>query len=395
MAAIAELKAVLGLDTGPWKRGMDGAKKEVKSFSADVKGTMSSLSKVLGAGIGIGAITAFTRSALKDLGDISDAAERLGMTTQTWQTLRASAEKFGIEMGNVEQAFYKLKTVQGDVLGNDKMAEAFRSLGISVTDVIALAPEDLFSRIGLAVKEADDKQAAYNNVVEIFGQRVGPRMVSLLNDMAQGMSAMSAEATRAGQVVDDELIQKADKFDLAWTRAIRAVKIGWVQLVSDITSGPGKLRDLLGGGSIMPDKSEAEAKRKAKEDAAEMGRKRAEAQAQVESAAQKKRDAEQHKTLAEQDAAFDAQLKKEKAERKMAKTEGVKAAKERVEVVDDKSKSLRDRAASLTIGSVGGIKADTYSRMGAQVGGPNNSGKIVEELLRDIRDAILNGNEEG
>ena len=406
MAAFAELKAVLGLDVSPFKRGMDGAKKEAKTFASDFGSTIKGAMASLGVGFGAGALISFTRDVARELGDISDAADRIGISTQSWQALRFQAEKFGVEMGTVEQALYRLKTVQGDVLGSDGLQGAFEALGVSIFDVRSLDVDDLFTRIGEAMRNAKDQQSAYNAVGEIFGTRIGPRMVALLKETAPGMSSISKEAYDAGQVVEDELIAKADKFDLAWTRAIRAVKIGYAEMFS--------------GGTDDDSIGEAEAKAKARADAQAMADKRKKGKEESEAVKRKKADEKQHEVLAKEEKAWDKAIEKERQDRAEARRREAERKRKEEErqrkLEEDRERKLeRERKRKKRIDKLqfridalyggapspltGGVTADSMARMGAQIGGDNRGGAVdravnVLNEIRDLQRRLVEINEE-
>jgi vacuolar-type H+-ATPase subunit I/STV1 len=63
-------------------------------------------------------------------------------------------------------------------------------------------------------------------VYDIFGERVGPKLVQMLEMVSGGMSEVVDEARKAGVVVDEVTIKIADNLDTAFQVALTRIKAG-------------------------------------------------------------------------------------------------------------------------------------------------------------------------
>lgn len=198
------LLAKLGLDTKAFQTGLKGAETRMGKF----KKMASKLAPILGS---IG----FTKLAMDavSLGSkISDVAVQLRISAEALQVLEFAARKAGVQTSIMERAIRnaQLRTQQG-IEGNKRYAEAYDTLGLSIEAVNELPAEQKLEAIGKAFKDAEDKNAAYNAVAAILGERAGPMMMEILDDLAtKGFPSLSRAAKEAGEVMSDELIAEMD-----------------------------------------------------------------------------------------------------------------------------------------------------------------------------------------
>jgi hypothetical protein len=72
--------------------------------------------------------------------------------------------------------------------------------------------EQKLEAIGRSYASASDKASAYNALSTIFGERVGPKMIEVLDTLAtQGFDAVAKSAAEAGDVMSAETIMAMDK----------------------------------------------------------------------------------------------------------------------------------------------------------------------------------------
>lgn len=185
---------------------------KLREFGGSLKGAFTGL-------IAGGAMLKF----LGDLKSYSDAIvrarEATGLTVGQLEGLNFVANQAGLEVDKVTKSIVKLNNAQQEAKdGSDAHTKAFERLGISMGDVVTLSPDQLFSRVAKAVTEASDRQSAMNAVSELFGEKVGPKMMEVLKGSASGLDSLASAAERAGAAVGEAAITAADKFDDAMHR---------------------------------------------------------------------------------------------------------------------------------------------------------------------------------
>lgn len=199
------LLAKLGLDTKAFQTGLKGAETRMGKF----KKMAAKLGPVLG-GIGLAKLA---MDAINLGSKISDMAVQLRISAEALQVLEFAARKAGVQTSIMERAIrnVQLRTQQG-IEGNKRYAEAYDTLGLSIDEVNKLPAEQKLEAIGKAFKDAEDKNAAYNAVAAVLGERAGPMMMEILDDLAtKGFPALSRAAKDAGEVMSDELIAEMDE----------------------------------------------------------------------------------------------------------------------------------------------------------------------------------------
>lgn len=202
-------------------RVLAGIDAQFRSFASGLKGLAGSL----GVGIGFGAAVAGAKALVSELGNIADSAEQVGISTDSWQALRYAATQTGQSMEKVEQALIKVQSAQANVGSDKKLQDAFRALNIDVARFVSLKPDDALAVLGQALNGATDKTEAFSAVTDIFGEKVGPRMMSMLKQIAgEGFDPFIAKAIEAGQVSSKAAIEFADTWDSAIKSTIQSYK---------------------------------------------------------------------------------------------------------------------------------------------------------------------------
>ena len=198
------LLAKMGLDTKAFQTGLKSAESRVGKF----KKMASALGPILG-GIGL---TKLATDAINLGSKISDMAVQLRIGAKELQVLEFAARKAGVATSIMERAIrnVQLRTQQG-IEGNKRYAEAYDTLGLSIDEVNRLPAEQKLEAIAKAAKKAEDQNAAYNAVAAILGERAGPAMMEILDDLATvGFPELAKAAEDAGEIMDEEVIQKMD-----------------------------------------------------------------------------------------------------------------------------------------------------------------------------------------
>ncbi len=191
--------------------------------------------KIRGAGLAIGglgtAIVAPLALATKKFLDLGDAlnkmSARTGVSVQALSELKFAAEQSGGSIENVEKSIATmqkqlLSASQGLTTATDTLAE----LGLELSELEGLAPEDQFQKIAGAVAAIEDPSKRAAVAMRIFG-----RSGSKLLPMFESMQMLRDEAQRLGITMSSETAQSAADLGDAFNRVVAsvgalAVKVG-------------------------------------------------------------------------------------------------------------------------------------------------------------------------
>jgi hypothetical protein len=197
MGAVAELKAMLGLDPARYNAGMKSAQKSTSTFQDG----LAKVTNMIGGAFSAGAAIAFAKNVFQWGSKLSETAQKAGVLTSEMAALNKVALQNGMDVDQATNMLAKMQTKLGDAIENGGEAEkAFTNIGLSLEDMAKLAPADMLQAVARAAVESGDP---LNALADIIGERLGPTAVATFRDLAEnGLGA-----------VDDALGETADRVE--------------------------------------------------------------------------------------------------------------------------------------------------------------------------------------
>lgn len=206
MAKRADIQADIDLDSSGFRKGITKAQSKVKQFTGSAMRSFGALAGAAGFG-------ALANSAINLGSKISDMAVQMNIGTDQLQTLEFAAREAGVGVEVMARALrnVQLRTEEA-IKGNKSYGDAFKALGINVNEFKKLSVEKRMEAIAIAQSDATDSGAAYNAVSRILGEKAGPALQEVLQNLAgkEGYGGLEAAAKRAGEVMSKETIAKTD-----------------------------------------------------------------------------------------------------------------------------------------------------------------------------------------
>lgn len=193
------------------------ARRAIAEFNK-VEGKLSKLgsavSKLGKPALGIGAAIGGATFKFAQLGDeIQKMSLRTGFSTETLSELRFAADQSGASLDLLNPAIRRIqRTVEGAAEGNVAFTKALDSVGLAVTDLQGLNPEEQFLKILNAVGGLEDQNERTAASFELLGDS-GVTLLPLVDAGAEGLAAMRQEARDLGIVLDQETANKAAAFN--------------------------------------------------------------------------------------------------------------------------------------------------------------------------------------
>lgn len=199
------LKAVFGLDA-------TGVRTELRQLSRETRSFANSFGKTVIAAA-IAAFAGLSKGVLDLASSLKDSAGAVGIGIEQLQALTFVASQNGASQEEMAKALEKTRVfMQKATEGGAEQLDILRKLGLSADRLTAMPLEQKFEALAKAYAGANDKGAAYNAVSEIFGQRIGPKMVATLNDLAAvGFPGAADAARKAGAVMSNETVMALDR----------------------------------------------------------------------------------------------------------------------------------------------------------------------------------------
>lgn len=190
------------------KNSQRNLSKTSKSFSG-LAGAMRGLLPALGAA----ALISGVKRTLASLDEIGKTADNLGLATSALQELRVVAESSGLEFAEFTKAFQKFTVGIGEAnTGTGTARDAFTQMGISIRGANGSlkSSEALFNETAEALKGFSSESDRAAIAADLFGAKVGVKMLNLLRNGADGMAEMRKAARDLGVVIDEDLIRNAE-----------------------------------------------------------------------------------------------------------------------------------------------------------------------------------------
>tara|TARA_R110000850_G_scaffold70432_2_gene156065 strand:+ start:183 stop:2162 length:1980 start_codon:yes stop_codon:yes gene_type:complete len=225
MAITAEtLNVILAAKDKQFAKQMKDNARRVERFSQRSQKSLNKTSmsfkklagsmKGLAAGLSIGILVSKSKQAIGVLDEIGKTADNLGLTTTALQELRTIAESSGMTFEEFTKGFAKFSVAVGEAAtGTGEAVQAFKMLGISLTTSSGATrqTEELFNELSDAMGNFENAADKASIMADLFGQKVGIKMLNMLANGADGMAKMRKEAKAMGIVIEEHLIRDAEK----------------------------------------------------------------------------------------------------------------------------------------------------------------------------------------
>lgn len=168
--------------------------------------------------------------------ELTDLSARTGMSVEALQEVRFAGALVGVELTEVTQA---VNLMQKRLV---ETPAAFTALGLSVTHLKQLAPEEQLAAVADAIQRIADPAEQSRAAMELFG-RAGASLLPLLKG---GFGDAANEAERLGIVLDRETVASLDALDDATVKLDATWSALTTQLAATIARNPALIEGVDG-----------------------------------------------------------------------------------------------------------------------------------------------------
>jgi hypothetical protein len=193
MAARAEIKGTAKLDASGWEAGLSRMKQGASSFAASAIGRFTAVTAVIAA---ISKVVSFVGESMKEAASLDRTAKILGMSSGKVEGIRDMVEATGASGEGFQQKMAKMVDSQEEaVKGNKQMIDSFMRLGVSISELSTLSPEQLLLRVAQGAQTSGTAVSDLNN---IMGKGAAAEYYSALRDIAEkGMPGINKAMTES------------------------------------------------------------------------------------------------------------------------------------------------------------------------------------------------------
>jgi hypothetical protein len=137
-------------------------------------------------------------------------AQAVGVAVEDLQRLRYAADLSGVSAEKMDKAINALAVGMADLAtGTSDTANALRLIGVTSAD----SPTAALGKIADQFANMPDGIAKTSTAITIFGKKVGPELIPLLNGGAAGLAKLGKEAQDLGLILSTSTIAQAEAFN--------------------------------------------------------------------------------------------------------------------------------------------------------------------------------------
>lgn len=214
MADLARLVVRLEAQSAQLTAELQRAKSQLGKFDNDV----SAMAGKIGRGIGLAAtaaaagFAAMVKSNLDAADELSKLSQKVGIATDELSKLSHAAKLADVDSGQLKKSLVVLGEAAADAQdGIGPAAAAFKALGVNINEI--KDPRDRFLAVADAFASVADGAGKTSAAVAIFGAKLGPDLIPLLNGGRQAIQEAGDELQRFGGVVTPEAGRQAELFN--------------------------------------------------------------------------------------------------------------------------------------------------------------------------------------
>jgi hypothetical protein len=166
----------------------------------------------IGVGLAGAAIFGLARSTAALGDDVAKSADALGIGIEAYQELRYAAERSGVSVGEFDSSMVAFVKRLGEAKdGTGPAADAIAALGLNVSDLLAMKPEDALAAIAEEMQHIENP-AERAAIAADFFSRAGVGMVLMLADGRRGLEDLARAGQRTGYVLSEDTARGAEAF---------------------------------------------------------------------------------------------------------------------------------------------------------------------------------------
>jgi hypothetical protein len=188
---------------------------------------------MLGVAFGASALVSQVRASVRELGDLSDAAERAGVSAEKLQVLRFAMEQTTGSAEQADAALSKFNVTLGQAATTGKGADIFKALGVNIRDVNGAVRESSAVFDDVIKQFAQIKSPAQLAAVSVmlFGKSAGPDMAALLQDGGKSLDEFHQKMTDLGLLMSNDMVKAGDELDNKFKLWAGTVDVIWKKAI--------------------------------------------------------------------------------------------------------------------------------------------------------------------
>lgn len=205
---VLDMAAKLGLDWSAveWSKAddaIDRLKSGIKQFIG-----------IVSAAVGINAVKGWVEDTLALAGQLDDLAQQTGVSREALQELGYAAALSGADLETAAMGLKKLAVGMQDAAktGKGPLVDGLNAIGISLSSLKGESLDQNLEAIASAFAKMPDGAKKAAAAADIFGAKIGPKLIPLLNEGQEGIVKLREAAREAGVVLGEQTVKDLEAF---------------------------------------------------------------------------------------------------------------------------------------------------------------------------------------
>lgn len=225
---LAKLVVTLEAQTAQYLNAMEAAQRKLEKFAKSNVTSATAIGTAL-ANVGTAAARGFfnmAKGAIDNADKLNKMSQSIGISVEALSELQYAADLSGLNIDELGIALTKLnKNAVEAAQGSKAQVEAFKTLGVSVTDAEGRikSTEELLSDVADAFKKLPDGPQKTALAIDVFS-KAGSKMIPVLNQGRAGIELLRKEAREFGLTISGQAGGASEAFNDNLTRINRVVQ---------------------------------------------------------------------------------------------------------------------------------------------------------------------------
>jgi len=220
----------MGADSAGLRKDLEAAGQMAKRTAGKMTGAIGAGLKAGLAGLGVGAVIAAGKEIIDFAGNLADASDAMGITTDALQELHGAFGQSGASTETVNKGLAKLSenltTAKAGGTAGAAMVTSFKALGVTWEEINTLAPDEILMRIAASAKDATNPAERLASIVDVLG-KAGLKMAAGLNGGEEALKSLREQVSKLSAAD----IKVLDDFGDKWDRLGNSAKVAAAKVV--------------------------------------------------------------------------------------------------------------------------------------------------------------------
>lgn len=227
---IGNLRVNLGIDTATFAAGAKQAQTTLAGLQRSIQGFGVGVAGILG-GLGLNALGSSVVQAMRNVAQIGDLAETIGVTAEQIQVFNRMALASGASTEAMAKGLQEIAEQSTDA--NSKLSQLFAANGITAQGRETNAVIRDFMTLLQNARTPTEQLAMATSVL---GTRVGRELVEALRTGAAGYDEAMQEMVASGNYHTDAEVARLQKIEEEYNRVAANIATGWQSMVVGLVS---------------------------------------------------------------------------------------------------------------------------------------------------------------